>query len=75
MADLVAVLFAVVRMWAANPEKVNIPKRSETLASWCLPFMSAAVRAAEKELDALALLESVKNLAARQAAKEKAKKE
>lgn len=70
MADLVTVLFALVKMWAAEPEKVTVPRRSDTLASWCLPFMSASVKEAEKEQDALALFESVKNLAARQAAKE-----
>lgn len=68
MADMIAVLFAVVRMWAAKPEEVKVPKRSEMLASWCLPFMAASLREAEKEQDALALYESVKKLAARQAA-------
>ncbi len=70
LADVVCMLFGVVRMWAASPEKVKVPKRSELLASWCLPMLASSARAAEKEADALALYESVKHLAEKQKQKE-----
>lgn len=39
---------------------------SKTLAAWCLPVMSRSLAAAEAEREALALFQSVQNLAARQ---------
>ena len=57
-------------MWAANPKKVKIPKRSESLASWCLPIMSRSLKAGEEEQEAIELYESVKRLAEKQKAKD-----
>lgn len=70
LADIMSMMFALVRMWAADQEKVKIPKRSESLASWCLPMMAQSVKAGEDEQDALALFESVKRLADKQKAKD-----
>ena len=65
LADIAALMFATIRMWAAKPDEVKVPKRSETLASWALPFMASALKAEEEEAAALALFESVKKLQAR----------
>lgn len=67
LADIVAMLCALARLWAANPGDVKIPERSATLSSWCLPMLSSSLKAAEKERDALALYESVKRLAQKMA--------
>lgn len=63
------VLVAVVRQWAGKDSKIEVPKRSQTLASWCLPIMSKAcehaaaeAEADRKERDALALFNMVKDL-------------
>lgn len=45
----------------------DMPKVSSILAGWCLPMLSRAVAANEDEQAALALFNSVKNLAERQA--------
>ena len=49
-----------------DPERIEIPKRSESLGSWCLPMMAKSLAADEKEREALALLNAVKNLSAKQ---------
>lgn len=59
-------MVVLARMWAANPKEVDIPKRSETLASWCLPMMASSVKASEDEAEALQLFKAVQNLAAKQ---------
>ena len=63
LADLLASMFALVRMWASNPGEVKPPKRSEVLASWMLPMLSSSIKAGEDESAALSLFESVKRLA------------
>jgi len=71
LSDIASLMFAVIRMWAAKPDAVKIPKRSELLKGWALPFMASALKAEEEESEALALFNSVKNLQAKQEAKEK----
>jgi hypothetical protein len=66
LADVLTVLLGLLRAWSVEPEKVPIPKRSESLASWCLPMMAKSLEAGEKEAAALELLRSVERLAARQ---------
>jgi hypothetical protein len=56
----------------AKPDAVKIPKRSELLKGWALPFMASALKAEEEEAEALALFNAVKNLKAKQEAKENA---
>ena len=48
-------------------KEADLPKVSTILAGWCLPMLSRAVAANEDEAAALALFNSVKNLAERQA--------
>jgi hypothetical protein len=66
LADIAALLFGLIRMWTASPEKIAVPTRAKTLASWCLPMMAKSLEAGEKEAEALELLRSVERLAARQ---------
>ena len=72
LSDIASLMFWVVRMWAAKPDAVKIPKRSELLKGWALPFMASALKAEEEEAEALALFNAVKNLKAKQEAKENA---
>lgn len=69
LADAVAAMFSLARMWAANPKDVELPTRAELLENWCLPMLSRSVKAAdeaaEKERKAKALYESVKRLKAK----------
>ena len=53
LADISALLFGLIRMWAASPEKIAVPTRAKTLASWCLPMMVKSLEAGEKEAAAL----------------------
>lgn len=46
--------------------------RSKILRDWALPFMSSALKAEEEEEKALALFNAVKNLKAKQEAKDNA---
>lgn len=71
LADIVAYLVGMMRLWASNPQKLPVPKRSETLAGWCLPMLSKSLEAGEEEYKALQLLRSVQALKARQEAKQK----
>lgn len=66
LADITTLLFGLIRMWASSPEKIAVPTRAKTLASWCLPMMAKSLEAGEKEAAALELLRSVERLAARQ---------
>lgn len=52
--------------WLEDPGKLKVPRRSQALASWCLPMLSKSIEADEKERDALAIYNTVKNMAARQ---------
>lgn len=72
LADTVTLLFALVRMWAADPAKIKVPRRSELLKGWALPFTGSALAAEEEEAEALALFKAVENLKAKQEAKENA---
>ena len=65
LADAVTLMFALVRMWAADPAKIKPPRRSELLKSWALPFMGSALAAEEEEQEALALFKAVENLKAK----------
>lgn len=69
MADVKAMLMVLARMWTTNPEKVDIPTRSECLESWCLPMMASSLKAAEEEQKALELFGNVKRMADKQKAK------
>jgi hypothetical protein len=51
---------------------VKVPKRSELLKGWALPFTASALKAEEEEQEALALFNAVKNLQAKQEAKDNA---
>ena len=79
LADVLTLLLGLLRAWSSEPGTIPIPKRSETLASWCLPMLSKSLDEAEKESEALAMYRSVERLAEIQRAKakkaEKAKKE
>jgi hypothetical protein len=46
-----------------------VPTTAEALEAFCLPAMAEAVKEDEKEREALALFNSIKNLAAKQEAK------
>ena len=72
LADITALLVKLVAMWAKNGDEVKIPKRSELLATWALPFTASALKAEEEEQEALALFNAVKNLQAKQEAKDNA---
>ena len=48
-------------------EDIKTLKLSKTLAGWCLPMLSRAIAADEAESDALALYNSIKTLAEKQA--------
>ena len=69
LADIASLMFTVVRMWATKPDEVKIPKHSELLKGWALPFTASALKAEEEEQEALALFNAVKNLQAKQEAK------
>lgn len=62
LADIYTAVMAMIRSWLARPESLPLPKRSEMLASWCLPMLSRSFAAEEKEAAALALLRSVEKL-------------
>ena len=69
LADLYAALFGLARMWAKNPDAVEIPKRGEILKGWALPVMGEAIEADEKEAEAFRLVETIRNMAAKQRGK------
>lgn len=62
LSDVVALMFGLIRTWAANKNEIKIPSRSETLSSWCLPMLSRSLAAAEKERKAREMFESVERL-------------
>ena len=55
-------MVAIVRMLAANPEKIKVPTRSEALGAWCLPMMSRSLKADEDEAAAFEMLKAVEKL-------------
>lgn len=64
LADLKA---AILAPWLKKGGAEKYLKASTTLAGWCLPMLSRALAADEKERAALALFNSVKRLNAKQA--------
>ena len=68
LADITAMLFKLVGMWAKNGDEVKIPKRSEQLAAWALPFTASALKADEEEQERREKAEKVKVLQAQLAA-------
>ncbi|MBQ2437941.1 MAG: hypothetical protein II265_07630 [Clostridia bacterium] len=68
LADITAMLFKLVAMWAKNGDEVKIPKRSEQLAAWALPFTASALKADEEEQERREKAEKVKVLQAQLAA-------
>lgn len=52
LADILMALLGLIRQWAAKPDEIELPMRSETLQSWMLPTLSRAFKAAEKEVEA-----------------------
>lgn len=53
-------------MFASKESKITVPKRSEILGGWVLPFLSQAFEEQEKEEEALEMFRSVERLKARQ---------
>lgn len=49
-------------MQASKPDLIKIPKRYEILKGWCLPMISNAFEAEEKEHEALELFNSINKL-------------
>jgi hypothetical protein len=68
MADITALLLKLASMWAKNGDEVKIPKRSEQLAAWALPFTASALKAEEEEQERREKTEKVKILQAQLAA-------
>ena len=68
LADIAALMFATIRMWAAKPDEVKVPKRSELLKGWALPFTASALKAEEEEQERREKAEKVKILQAQLAA-------
>jgi hypothetical protein len=73
LAQIYQILIALVKMWAAKESGIKVPTTAEALKAFCLPAMAEAVEEDEKEREALALFNSIKNLAAKQEAKGKGK--
>lgn len=65
LADLATLMFATIRMWAAKPDEVKVPKRSELLKGWALPFTASALVADEVEMEREKFREFVDSLKAK----------
>lgn len=68
LADIATLLVKLVAMWAENGNEVKIPKRSEQLAAWALPFTASALKAVEEEQERREKAEKIKILQAQLAA-------
>ena len=68
LVDITALLATLVAMWAKDGDKVKMPKRSEQLAAWALPFTASALKAEEEEQERREKAEKVKILQAQLAA-------
>lgn len=68
LADITALLVTLMAMWAKDGDEVKIPKRSEQLATWALPFLSSSLKVAEEEQERREKAEKVKVLKAQLAA-------
>jgi len=62
LSDLYILLLCNIRMQAAKPESIKVPKRYEILKGWCLPMLANAFEAEEKEQEALELFNSINRL-------------
>lgn len=62
IADVVLMLIAVSKRAAGHTGEIKLPKRSEIIKAWMLPVMSEAMAEDEAEAEAIAMLESVRNL-------------
>lgn len=62
LADVAALLVKLVAMWAKDGDKVKVPKRSEMLEAWALPFTASALVAGEVEMERKKFREFVDNL-------------
>ena len=69
LAQIYQILLALTKIWAGKESDIKVPMTSEALEAFCLPAMAEAVKEDEKEREALALFNSIKNLAAKQEAK------
>lgn len=66
LADIRA---AILAPWIPKEKAGEALDLARTLAGWCLPVLSRAVKEQQAENEALALFNSIKNLAAKQEAK------
>lgn len=64
LADIAALLVQLCALWSKDGDKVKIPKRSEQLNVWALPFLSSSLKAAEEEQERREKAEKVKALQA-----------
>lgn len=71
LAKIYQALIALITIWAAKESGIKTPTTAEALKAFFLPAMAEAMEEDEKEREAIALFESIKNLAARQEAKAK----
>lgn len=71
LAQIYQALIALITIWDSKESGVKVPTTSEALEAFCLPAMAEAEKEDEKEREALALFNSIKNLAAKQEAKAK----
>ena len=62
LADIVLMLDVVAKRAAGVTGKIDVKKRSEILKAWALPVMGEAMAEDEAEADAVAMLNSVRNL-------------
>lgn len=62
IADVVLMLDVVAKRAAGVTGKIDVMKRSEVLKAWMLPVMSEAMAEDEAEAEAVAMLNSVRNL-------------
>lgn len=69
LAQIYQALIVLVKLWATKESGIKVPTIAEVLKSFCLPAMAEAQKEDEKEREALALFNSIKNLAAKQEAK------
>ena len=68
LADITTLLVKLAALWAKNGDEIKIPKRSEQLAAWALPFTASALKAEEEEQERREKAEKVKVLKAQLAA-------
>ena len=68
LADITTLLVKLAALWAKNGDEIKIPKRSEQLAAWALPFTASALKAEEEEQERREKAEKVKILQAQLAA-------